>query len=454
MKPLEIYTFQPQSHTASYYYRLTMPIKAMNDLGLPVRAMVDTDLSAITSSDRVHAFCEADIALMYQPVGEGPLSNVRNVRTFIPSKRDDDWKWGPSLVMETDDNLFHVSVLNPAYGNLGTKDPNGNEIPPGNNIGVVQNGQRVVKWIDGHVCDGKCGPNGNSNCGRGIDLARNRESLNCYRRIIELMDAVQCSTPGVADALSREVTPKRLKIFPNLVRFEDYEQIDLAPHPGEVRILWQGGQNHYEDWYPLRKALGRVTKKYPQVQWVIWGALYHWVMEEIPAERFTFKQWVPYPQFRDRLAMIGHDISLAPLSHNPFNACRSAIKWYESSVLKRPAATLAQDTGPYHDEIQDGKTGLLFSAPEEFEEKLSLLIELEDERRELAQNAKQWISEHRNAIKCVPEIYEFWRSLRSERKLEQPHVSDEEWAVIEKQAEEEERELREAQEKRKQVVYI
>jgi len=56
-------------------------------------------------------------------------------------------------------------------------------------------------------------------------------------------------------------------------------------------------------------------------------------------------------------------------------------------------------------------------------------------------------------IKRVPEIYEFWRSLRSERKLEQPHVSDEEWDVIEKQAEEEERQLREAHEKGKQVVH-
>lgn len=446
MKPLDIYTYQPQQHTASYYYRLTMPLRAMNDIGLPVRVMVDTDLAKITPLDRVRAFCEADVAIMYQPVGEAPLSNVRNVRTFIPSKREGEWKWAPSLVLETDDNLFHVSVLNPAYQNLGSKDPAGNEIPDGNQIGVVQNGERVVKWIDGHVCDGKCGPGGLTSCNKGINLARNRELLNTYRVIINMMDAVQCSTPAVAEELRKETTPKRVRVFPNLVRFEDYEQVDLTPHPGEVRILWQGGANHYEDWYPLKKQLGRITKRYPQVQWVVWGVLYQWVMEEIPAERFTFKPWVPYPNYRDRLAMIGHDINLAPLSQNPFNKCRSAIKWYESSVLKRPAATLAQDTGPYSAEIRDGETGFLFSTPDQFEERLSFLIENETERIEMGRNAKQWLSENRDAIKRVPELYEFWQELRRERKLEQPTVSDEEWEVIEKQADEEERRQQQAQE--------
>lgn len=432
--PLVVYTSVPHHHTASYYYRLTVPLKAMHDLGLPIRAQIDTDSDKIRPLDRVQAFCEADICLLYQPIGQVPFNNIRQVNAFIPSKRDGEWKWPPSVVLESDDNLFHVSVLNPAYSYLGTKDPNGVEIPEGNQIGVVQNGERKVRWIDGHQCDGTCGPGGRGNCGMAINLAANREALNTYRRLVGMADAFQCSTQAVANAVLQEATPRRIKVFPNMVRFEDYEQVDLAAHPDEIRILWQGGQNHYEDWYPLRKQLGRITKKYSKVKWVIWGALYPWVLEEIPAERFIFKNWAPYNEYKLRLAMVGHDINLAPLSKNPFNVCRSAIKWYESSVLKQPAATLAQNTGPYRDEIQDGETGLLFNSPKEFEEKLGYLIEQEIERKRMAQNAKDWVSENRDAMKRVPEIYNFWRLLRDERKFEQPHVTEEEWTEIEAQA--------------------
>ena len=138
--------------------------------------------------------------------------------------------------------------------------------------------------------------------------------------------------------------------------------------------------------------------------------------------------------------MIGHDISLAPLSANVFNNCRSAIKFYEASVLKKPAATLAQNTGPYKEEILDGKTGLLFETPEEFEQKLSRLIEDVAERRMLAANAKDWVSENRDAMKRVPEVVAYWEGLREEKQWEQPHPGDEQWAEIEEEAAREEAE--------------
>jgi glycosyltransferase involved in cell wall biosynthesis len=302
----------------------------------------------------------------------------------------------------------------------------GREIPLGHNIGVVQNGERKTLWKDGE---------------NGFSLAKNRHTLATYRRILEMADVVTCSTQGVADALQKEVTPRRIRVFPNLVRMDWYEQVDLREDPDKVKILWQGGIAHYEDWYPLREALGNITRKYPQVEWIIWGAQFPWVKELIPAHRMKFKPWCAYQEYRLRLAMIGHDISLAPLSSNVFNDCRSAIKFYEGSVLKKPAATLAQNTGAYQKEIVDGETGLLFNTPEEFENKLSLLIEDVTERKRLAANAKDWISENRDAMKRVPEMVAYWEQVREEKKREQPHPSDEHWKEIEAEAEAEEAQM-------------
>lgn len=419
MRPLTIYSLIPSRASASFYYRLSVPLETASEIGLPVKSVIDRNEVGMSAEERVKLFCEADMILLYQPVGDQPVNNIRGVQSFIPTLRDGEWKWPPTVVIDSDDNLFNVSPLNQAFKGLGIRDMEGRMIPPGHHIGVVSNGERKILWKDGE---------------NGFDINKNRHTLKTYKHLLEMADAVTCSTNGVADAINKELTPRRTKVFPNLVRMDHYEQVDIKDDPDKIKILWQGGIAHYEDWYPLREALGHISAKYPQVHWIIWGAQFPWVKELIPAHRYTFKSWCAYHEYKLRLAMIGHDISLAPLSGNVFNNCRSAIKFYEASVLKKPAATLAQNTGPYKDEIIDGETALLFSNPDEFVDKLSLLIEDAKERNRLASNAKDWVAENRDAMKEVPKIVSFWEQLREERKKEQPHVSDAQWKEIEAEA--------------------
>jgi glycosyltransferase involved in cell wall biosynthesis len=416
MKPLTVYTLIPHRHTASFYYRCSVPLETADMLGLPIKSIIDNNDAGVPAQERIRQFCDADLILLYQPIGEQPIHNIRGVQGFLPSKRDGDWKWGPTVVVETDDNLFNVSPLNQAFKSLGIKDMNGNLIPLGHHIGVVQNGERKVLWRDGE---------------NGFSLSKNRQTISSWRTILEMADQVQCSTPHVEACVKREVTTRRIRTFPNLVRLDHYPQVALHEDTGKVKILWQGGIAHYEDWFPLREQLGRITEKYPQVHWIIWGAQYPWVNELIPPHRYTFHNWCAYQEYKLRLCMMGHDISLAPLSSNVFNDCRSGIKFYEASVLRKPAATLAQNTGAYRSEIVDGETALMFGTPEEFEEKLCTLIENETYRKQLAANAKDWVSENRDAVKRVPEIVASWERIRAERHLEQPRVSDSQWEEIE-----------------------
>jgi glycosyltransferase involved in cell wall biosynthesis len=416
--PLKVYATIPNNHTASWYYRLEVPLHTARDLGLPVRVIIDTNEGGISQDERAQAFCEADVALLYQPIGDGPINNLRGLQSIIPSRRDGVWKWPPTAILETDDNLFDVSPLNPAFGGLGHKDIQGNELPEGHHIGIMSEGERKILFKDGEG---------------GFSIARNKQTIASYRKILEMVDAVSCSTDAVADTVLKEVKPRRIKTWPNLVRFSDYEQASLLKDPKQVNILWQGGASHYEDWFPLRESMGSITKRYPQVHWTIWGVQYPWINELMPAHRYTYKSWCSYQEYKLRLAMVGHDISLAPLTASRFNNCRSAIKFYEASVLKQDIPTLAQNTGAYAREMVDGETGLLFNDPKEFEDKLSLLIENETERKRLGRNAKDWVHENRDAMKEVPKMVEWWNELREERKLEQPRVGDAEWESIEAQ---------------------
>src|SRR3990172_3419107 len=105
-KPLQVYSFIPRRHTASFYYRIAVPLHTAKDLGLPVKVIIDTDDANVDINYRIMAAMESDVCLYYQPVGEVPLQQFRSTRRIIPSKRDDGWKWPPSMVIDTDDNLF------------------------------------------------------------------------------------------------------------------------------------------------------------------------------------------------------------------------------------------------------------------------------------------------------------------------------------------------------------
>lgn len=413
---LTFYTYIPRNSSASFYYRLEVPFKTARDLGLPVRIHVDTDTAGIDPEERVKRFFESDVVWLYHPIADGTVFNARRAKAITPSKVDGRWKYPPSVVIETDDNLFHVTPYNQAFRHLGTRDPEGNDLKPGHMIGDIHNGARRLLWKDKQD---------------GFDIARNRQTILSYRQMLNLSDAVSCSTPRVADCVRADSAARRVRVFPNLVRFGDYPQLDLRQDPSRVNILWQGGGAHVEDWYPIREEVGRITKEYPHVHWTIFGQLYQWLTDFIPAERYTFVPWCPYQEYKLRLAMLNHDINLAPLAPNRFNDCRSAIKIYEATVLPKDIPTVAQRTGPYADEFVDGETAMLFDTPEEFHDKLATLIENRSQRVTIGQNAKDWVHQNRDAFKEVPKQFAFFEELRSLAELEQPHMPEEEWAAFE-----------------------
>lgn len=263
MKDLSLYTFVQQGYNASAEYRLLVPLITAQEMGLPIRPIVDTNLEGVRIEDRVRLFCESDVVMLYQPVHEATLHNIRMAKSITPSKVDGEWKYPPTFIVDTDDNLFNVNPHNMAFRNLGIRDHEGNDIPSGSVIGDMRSGEKHVLWMDGHQCSNEC-----KWCGKGIDLQRNRHNIDMYRSLIEHADAVTCSTPYVEKCVQGDTKPRRTKVWPNLVRFDHYPQVDIA-QGDQIKILWQGGGAHYEDWFPLREALGTITKKYPEVHWHI-----------------------------------------------------------------------------------------------------------------------------------------------------------------------------------------
>jgi len=414
-------------------------------MGLPIEPILDPTTRG-WDQERLKVFFESDLNIIYQGLSTELPQMARYAKDMKPmTDENGTMRWPPTLICDTDDDLFNVMPLNITYQDLGTRDHFGNEMKPGSEVGISHPhefaDESIVSELDKQIESRVSGARAdfkdkryiyNDRTGRwhvyiglykdgvNIDFAANRARLQYWKDLVSHANLVTCSTPAATEYIKREMGDEiRTHVTPNAINFDDYPAVELRDHPGEVRILWAGSASHQEDLWPITDALGRVITKYPQATFTIFGAEYKWLAGKCPAEQIRIIPWVDYKAYKIRMATIGHDIALAPLQPTKFNASRSAIKWYESSALWKPAATLAQNTAAYP-EIEEGVTGMLFNDPAEFEEKLGIMIENETLCKTMASNAKDWVNTNREAKKVALALFQKWTEVREGHKLTMP----------------------------------
>lgn len=249
-----------------------------------------------------------------------------------------------------------------------------------------------------------------------FDIERNLHNMKITHEIIRTSHGATLPSRALASYFKEVIGQPNVYIFPNTVVPEDYEHFRVMRKDDKVRILWQGGESHYIDWFPLRAALQRIVEKYrDKVTFVIWGSLFKWIHGVIPEDMIEHHPWRAYDSYKLKRGLLNIDINLCPLVDNPFNRCKSPIKWYEGSIWDEPEATLAQKTEPYH-EIQHGKTGLLFKTSDEFVEMLSSLIDNPELRTRLGEGAKKWVLANRTPDATLPGLFDFYTETRNRQK--------------------------------------
>jgi len=392
--------------SACNYYRIEVPLRGLEKL-YGVKTFVDTGGSV---EDSIKGALSADIDLFYSMVGTDTLHKVNVIREMKPGIiGDGTFHYPPSIVWDTDDNTDFVHPINTSFCSLGVRAyPSLEILKPQEQLEILDAEDKKIKvWEDMVTYQD----------GVVFDIARNLFNMKVRHEIIRAVHGVTTTNPVLADYIKRVIKQKNVYVFPNTVIPEDYPSFPLIP-TDEIKILWQGSMSHYIDWYSLRDAIREIATKYPKVKWVMYGEKFDWVTDIIPPEQIEHIHWTPYPAYKIRRGLIQAAINLCPLADNIFNNCKSAIKWYEGSVWERPEATLAQNVKPYSLEMTDGENGLLFSTPQEFVEKLSLLIENEELRKKLGTNAKKWVLANRTPEKTIPGLMEFYEECREIRKRE------------------------------------
>ncbi len=440
------YTNKGTGINACSYYRQVLPMAMMEKLGLPIQSVLDDNDAQLDRQIRAAIFMESDFTLQYQCTGTQSIA-LMEMGKKLKAMKDGEGNitFPPTFILDSDDDIFNVMPLNVTFASLGTRRWDGTPLEDGDEIGIAHpaevpdertqarltqmhpaplTGAKVTLEGRRYIYDSDAQWHAHYSMwrdGHNIDIAKNKERVENWKKALKLANLITVSTPRVKDAIEREMG-EGLPFFvsPNAIDFDAYPEVELRENPNEVRILWEGSASHHEGLWPLNKTLGRLAAKYPQTTWYFFGAPYKWATQHLPAERVRMIPWEEYPAYKLRLSTLNHDISLAPLAMNTFNDSRSAIRWYENSAIWKPAATIAQNWAAYRDEIEDGKTAMLFNDPDELEVKLSALIEDAKLRQTLASNSKDWVRTHRDAKRIALRLYNKWAEVREEQKLTIP----------------------------------
>ena len=215
-----------------------------------------------------------------------------------------------------------------------------------------------------------------------------------FKEAMAMCDYAIASTPSLATAMEVNVIKQKVWVHRNALDSHnlDFLRLKVPKFKRDYLSIFYGTgtKAHNTDFNQLvAPALVKILQKYPQVRLKIIGYL------TIP----TILK--PYCQQIDQVEIIKDikiyweflkqaDINIAVLKRTAFNNSKSELKWFEAASLQVPS--VVSNTETFLGVIEDGVNGFIASNPQEWLEKLELLINDRELRSTIARNAykKAW----------------------------------------------------------------
>jgi glycosyltransferase involved in cell wall biosynthesis len=367
MKKLKIVS-SPVDRGGCGHYRVRQPLDILEQEGLALTYIIDKEDK---SEEIAMAIMEADIILM-RPRAEYLMWYIKEKHPKCKAK----------FVMDTDDNTFEVDPYSDHYRSFGLKE--------------VKHKDKWL-WKDGES---------------GFSIKENEEHLKRYEVGLEDVDLITTTQDKLSNVF-KKYNPN-VASLPNAINFNTWKKLDINKDK-KVRITWGGGASHYRDLWSIQDIWSPLIKKYKDLKFIACGTLFRGALKAWDEKNMEEHKWVHVEAHPYKQASLNADIGICPLDTKlGFNEYKSEIKWLEYSSLKIPC--VVSDLYPYSNVIVHGVTGFIAKNKFEWRKYLSQLIENQDLRKAIGQNAYDWAKENRDITKVVQTYADTYRSLIGESK--------------------------------------
>lgn len=196
---------------------------------------------------------------------------------------------------------------------------------------------------------------------------------------LQQCDGVTVTTQRLK-TIVRQFTDAPVEVVPNAIDTRWWRQT-LRGHKRVIPPLtigWAGGNRYTEDLEPVAEAWGRISRRYPEVAFVVQGHVSPVLADAVPEERIKVIPWLSLEEYPRGLLNI--DIACCSVAPKLFNTAKTPIKLWEMTLSG--AACVVSPT-LYGSVATDGEDALVAETADEWEAALSSLIEDADLHRRL-----------------------------------------------------------------------
>jgi len=235
---------------------------------------------------------------------------------------------------------------------------------------------------------------------------------------MRMADAVQVTGPGLAHQFG--FINSRMVIFENQMA-----TLGICERQASDRVIlgWAGSSGHRRDIEAIRDVIAQTMRVCSHLDFAYMGdeTTYRILSDVLPPGRIICS---PPGTLDDYLRFLQKlDIGIAPLQDNPYNRCRSDVKYLE--YASRGVVPVLSSLTPYNASVEHGETGFLYDSPEQLFSIISTLACDVDLRNRISSSAYAYVNQCRMEEKHVDNRLTFYASLIQSinNKIHQhPHI--------------------------------
>lgn len=210
---------------------------------------------------------------------------------------------------------------------------------------------------------------------------------------LRAVDAVIVTTPLLQSAIAQH--NDHVYVLPNYLddTIWPIKKIKRTDRNFPLTLMYFGTQSHQLDIEIISEPLKDLALKYPgKLDFIFYGINAPASLKNLAKVSFYPSVTHEYSEFAKLILEFDADIAFAPLRDTVFNRNKSPLKYFEYTALGLPA--VYSDIPPYKGVVQEGKTGLMACSSEEWQDRLTSLVEHPDLRNTILEQAQDDIRQN------------------------------------------------------------
>lgn len=196
------------------------------------------------------------------------------------------------------------------------------------------------------------------------------------QKALALADCLVVSSQALAEAYGKFV--REVVVIPNALDETLWHAVvNKRKDQERIRVGWAGAKQHYGDLLVIEECVRETSA---EIDWIFFGMC----PDELRPFVKECHDMVPFEQYPEKLASLGLDIAVAPLTDNTFNRAKSQLKILEYAALGLPV--VCSDIRPY-------QSTPARRVSNEAEAWIAAILELArnpDKRRQQGSRMKKW----------------------------------------------------------------